>query len=46
MLVSGEGKRQVVLDILADPQKTETAYPAAQVRPAGNLYWFLDDEFV
>ncbi len=45
-LVSGKGKKETVQAILNDRETAAEKYPAAQVNPSGNLYWFLDEEFV
>jgi 6-phosphogluconolactonase len=37
-LVSGEGKRDILDKILSG----ETDFPAAQIRPVGEVIWFTD----
>lgn len=41
-LVSGSAKAQVVQQVLGAP--TRSALPAARLRPAGKVHWFLDAE--
>ena len=42
-VATGEGKQDVLAEIMDDPAKT--SLPASRVRPAphGQLYWFVDD---
>jgi len=41
-LVAGESKRQILRAIAAEPDGTASRYPAARVRPAGPVHWYLD----
>jgi 6-phosphogluconolactonase len=41
-LVAGESKREILHAIEAEPDEGLSRYPAARVRPAGPLFWFLD----
>jgi 6-phosphogluconolactonase len=45
-LVSGKGKREVVQSILTEPAEAVHVYPAARVRPAGRLIWFVNEELL
>lgn len=40
-LVSGKEKKEIVERILGVPQQTEERLPAAQIKPQGQLFWFL-----
>jgi len=42
-VATGEGKQDILAEIMDDPAKT--SLPASRVRPAphGHLYWFVDD---
>lgn len=40
-LASGSAKREVFQEIIRNPDKAP--YPAARVRPAGRLLWFIDE---
>lgn len=42
-LIAGADKRPVVRAVLDVPATAEGRYPAAMVRPAGPLVWFLDE---
>ena len=42
-LISGVGKRHVIEMILTDPERAAQDYPAARVRPAGQMLWFVDE---
>lgn len=41
-LVAGESKREIVRAIASEPDTGLSQYPAARVKPAGRLEWFLD----
>ena len=41
-LVSGADKREIVETLLGKPASGSKDYPAALIRPAGKLVWFLD----
>ncbi len=41
-MVAGAGKQEIVQSIRKDPDAAARRYPAAMVRPAGRLVWFLD----
>jgi 6-phosphogluconolactonase len=41
-LVSGEEKRNILHALQTEPDSTESQYPAARIRPAGGVVWFLD----
>jgi len=41
-LVSGEEKRNIIHALQTEPDSTESQYPAARIRPAGGVVWFLD----
>jgi 6-phosphogluconolactonase len=41
-LVAGESKRDIIKAIANEPDSGLSRYPAARVRPAGDLVWFLD----
>jgi 6-phosphogluconolactonase len=41
-LVAGSGKQEIVASIRGDPESAARRYPAAMVRPAGPVVWFLD----
>jgi 6-phosphogluconolactonase len=43
-LAAGSSKREVVREILAHPEEAAKRYPAALIRPRGNITWFLDRE--
>jgi 6-phosphogluconolactonase len=42
-LISGSEKREVLNTILTLPEEAEKLYPAARIRPAGNLVWLVAD---
>lgn len=42
-LVSGSGKKEVFNAIHNDPENASRIYPAAQVKPSGQLVWFVDE---
>jgi 6-phosphogluconolactonase len=41
-LVSGEEKRAILHALQTEPDSAESPYPAARIRPAGGVVWFLD----
>ncbi len=41
-LVAGTGKQEIIRSIRSDPHSAARRYPAAMVRPAGRVVWFLD----
>jgi 6-phosphogluconolactonase len=41
-LVAGQSKREILKALAAEPDTGLSRYPAARVRPAGPLLWFLD----
>lgn len=43
-LVSGAEKRDVVRQIVNDPETASRSYPAARIQPEGTVVWFLDEE--
>jgi 6-phosphogluconolactonase len=45
-IVSGNGKKKVLNNILNNRLLVKDKYPAANVDPAGNIYWFIDSETV
>lgn len=40
-LISGSGKRKILDTILSKPKEAEELYPAARIKPAGNLVWMV-----
>jgi len=40
-LISGSRKREILDTILRRPEKAEKLYPAARIKPAGNLIWLV-----
>jgi len=44
LLVSGPGKEKVLEAILSDREQAALTYPAARVKPAGPLFWLIDEE--
>lgn len=43
-LISGTTKRTILETILSRPKEAEKLYPAALVKPAGNLVWLVADK--
>ena len=43
-LFSGSTKKKILDTILDQPEVAETIYPAAQVKPRGNLTWIFAEE--
>ena len=41
-LVAGADKREIVAALKAEPESGVSQYPAARIRPAGGVLWFLD----
>jgi 6-phosphogluconolactonase len=41
-LVSGLEKRDVIRALRTEPESASSPYPAARIRPAGGVVWFLD----
>jgi 6-phosphogluconolactonase len=41
-LVSGENKREILTAIRNEPEVQPSKYPAARIRPAGRVVWYLD----
>jgi 6-phosphogluconolactonase len=42
-LAEGAKKREIIAEIRREPETAESRYPAARIRPAGRLIWFLDE---
>ena len=42
-LVSGHDKREIMAALRAEKNPETSQYPAARLRPAGRVLWFLDD---
>ena len=42
-LVAGEEKKQILKAVLADEGNSDSKYPAAHVKPRGELVWFTDE---
>ena len=40
-LISGRRKKDILSVILTEPDKAERLYPAARIKPAGNLLWLV-----
>ena len=40
-LISGSRKREILDTILLRPREAEKLYPAARIKPAGNLIWLV-----
>jgi 6-phosphogluconolactonase len=43
-LISGSRKREILHTILTRPAEAETMYPAARIKPAGNLFWLVAEK--
>jgi 6-phosphogluconolactonase len=43
-LASGTKKREVVREILKNPETAQRRYPAAMIRPLGSVAWYIDGE--
>jgi 6-phosphogluconolactonase/glucosamine-6-phosphate isomerase/deaminase len=43
-LISGSKKKEILDTILARPAEAEELYPAARIRPAGNLEWLVAEK--
>lgn len=43
-LIAGSKKREILDTILARPEEAETLYPAARLKPAGNLVWMVAEK--
>jgi 6-phosphogluconolactonase len=43
MLVSGAGKKNIVQSILDNTATAQDNYPAAMVKPRGQLIWMIDE---
>lgn len=43
-LVSGPQKADIIRTVMADPEMAAECYPAARVKPAGDLIWFVENE--
>ena len=43
-LVTGSDKSQIVAALRAEPDAPGSPYPAARVRPAAGVVWFLDED--
>jgi 6-phosphogluconolactonase len=41
-LVAGKDKREIISALRSEPDSKPSQYPAARVRPAGRVQWFLD----
>ena len=41
-LVAGAGKREILRALAAEPDSTQSQYPAGRVRPACGAVWYLD----
>ena len=41
-LVSGSEKQDVLRSILHSPDRAQPSYPAAEVKPSGSLFWFIN----
>jgi 6-phosphogluconolactonase len=42
--VAGHDKKEAIHTVLHEPERASQLYPAARVRPAGPLIWFLDED--
>jgi 6-phosphogluconolactonase len=42
-LVAGAEKKQILKAVLADERNPDSKYPAARVKPHGELVWFVDE---
>jgi 6-phosphogluconolactonase/glucosamine-6-phosphate isomerase/deaminase len=40
-LLAGSPKREILNTILTRPDEAEALYPAARIKPAGNLVWLV-----
>ncbi len=45
-LASGTKKREVVREILRNPEATRKLYPAAMIHPLGSVAWYIDREIL
>lgn len=41
-LVSGESKREILKALAREPDNAVSQYPAAQVKPSGPVWWYVD----
>jgi len=42
-VATGEGKQDILAEIMDDPAKTSLPASRVQLAPHGQLYWFVDD---
>lgn len=43
-LIAGERKKEILHTILTNPAEAENLYPAARIKPDGNLVWMVAEE--
>jgi 6-phosphogluconolactonase len=41
-LVAGDSKREILKALEREPDNAPSQYPAARVKPAGPLWWYVD----